>query len=307
MLFIGGCISFLSFGLFSFIYESPRYLASNKHDYKESKAVLAKIGIINKKPLPHVLLHGESANQDVHETIAKNTYFDLCRYKSIRMPFIVCAVVWLSITISYYGMVFLLEENFGNIYVKGFIMEFAEVAANLAAAYALNRLGRKNTCIGCFAVSSVGSIIVSIIMLSKSHGSEETLIESLGIFVIGIVRFAITSAYLLIYVYTAELFPTHVRSIAFGGCNIVARFATFLAPNLINIGKYLNIEPLLLLACLQIIAGLLSTRLEETLGKELRESIQEESDNREVNIINNDIGTEPNPNSVKFEKLNELE
>lgn len=43
-------------------------------------------------------------------------------------------------------MTFLLQENFGNIYVKGLIMEIAEVISNVAAAYALNKLGRKKTC-----------------------------------------------------------------------------------------------------------------------------------------------------------------
>lgn len=107
----------------------------------------------------------------------------------------------------------------------------------------------------------------------------------MALILLGAARFSISSLFLLIYIYTAELFPTQIRSIAFGGCNMVARFGTFISPNLLQIGKYFHIEPFLILACMQVVAGFSATKLEETLGKPMKELVDSDQTSREIEIV----------------------
>jgi hypothetical protein len=47
-------------------------------------------------------------------------------------------------------------------------------------------------------------------------------------------KISISAAFTLVYLYSSELFPTDVRSIALGFCNIAARIAAFLSPVIVS-------------------------------------------------------------------------
>ena len=89
----------------------------------------------------------------------------------------------------------------------------------------------------------------------------------------GIARFTIAASFVLVYVYTAELFPTIIRNRAFGATNFCARICTFLCPWIIALSKYIQIDPIGVFASILILASFLSLLLKETLGQEFKEVI----------------------------------
>ena len=53
-------------------------------------------------------------------------------------------------------------------------------------------------------------------------------------------KFGIAAAFAIIYIYSAEIFPTDYRSVAIGACSMIARVGGMLAPSvsaLVSAGK----------------------------------------------------------------------
>lgn len=51
-------------------------------------------------------------------------------------------------------------------------------------------------------------------------------------------KFGITSAYSMVYVYTAELYPTVVRNMGVGVSSTASRLGSILSPYFVYLGKY---------------------------------------------------------------------
>ena len=48
-------------------------------------------------------------------------------------------------------------------------------------------------------------------------------------------KFGVSAAFASIYVYTVEIFPTPIRSLALGSCSTIARFGAILSPFVIDL------------------------------------------------------------------------
>jgi len=247
--------------------ESPRFLLTTKSDYSGAVDVFQRIAHRNgMSPFINTIkTDPQSATKTNH------TYLSLCKFPSVRSNFLICSFIWFTIALSYYGMIFLLPSDFGNMYVKGIFMGLAEAGSCIFVSFFLNKLGRRKTSIWCFGSGGSACLLVWLLM-----GIGGGFLAIVGIGLLSVARFAVSCAFVLIYVYTAELFPTSVRSLVFGGCNVAARIGSLLSPNLIELGIETGVHPLLMLGVVMTGASVLSMRLEETLGKEMKDKIPEE-------------------------------
>ena len=50
-------------------------------------------------------------------------------------------------------------------------------------------------------------------------------------------KFAISTAYAIVYAYTAEVYPTVLRNTAIGACSMASRFGGIVAPYFIYLSK----------------------------------------------------------------------
>ena len=94
--------------------------------------------------------------------------------------------------------------------------------------------------------------------------------------VMSIGKVGIVGVFAIIYLQTAELFPTIVRSTAFGSCSIISRIGSMLAPVIAR-----ELEPdvvIAIFATLSLVAGILTTVLPETKGKKLPDTMEEGED-----------------------------
>ena len=93
-------------------------------------------------------------------------------------------------------------------------------------------------------------------------------------------KFGASSAFAIIYLYTAELYPTVIRNTALGVASMLARIGGILAPLLASLSLP---TPLIIMGGSALLAGIMAVFLPETLGASLPETIHEVSERSELN------------------------
>lgn len=88
-------------------------------------------------------------------------------------------------------------------------------------------------------------------------------------------KFSIGTAFGLIYLYTAELYPTVVRSLAVGSGSMMCRLGSVVAPFCVYLKDIWIFMPQLLVGIMALITGILTLMLPETLGKPLMNTMEE--------------------------------
>ena len=93
---------------------------------------------------------------------------------------------------------------------------------------------------------------------------------------------AVTAAFNVTYIYTAQLYPTSIRATAVGACSTMARVGGALAPivgkYLIEVGSLPEIVPLCLFGGFGVLGGLCALLLPDTVGFPLPASFQDVED-----------------------------
>lgn len=86
-------------------------------------------------------------------------------------------------------------------------------------------------------------------------------------------KFAVTTAFAIVYAYTAEVYPTVLRNTALGTCSMASRVGSIIAPYFIYLRSYSVSLPYILMGSLTALVGLLSLLLPETQGMPLPDTI----------------------------------
>nr|XP_028579002.1 solute carrier family 22 member 16-like [Podarcis muralis] len=82
-------------------------------------------------------------------------------------------------------------------------------------------------------------------------------------------KFAIGVAFGLIYLYTAELYPTVARTLAVGSGSMMCRVGSVVAPFCVYLSSVWIFMPQLIVGVMAFLSGVLTLMLPETLGKPL--------------------------------------
>ncbi|PIK53111.1 putative organic cation transporter protein, partial [Apostichopus japonicus] len=102
----------------------------------------------------------------------------------------------------------------------------------------------------------------------RAPGGWKTMIAMIG-------KFGISASFSLIYIYSAEVIPTPLRSVGVGMCSTAARVGGILAPLILLLDDVWEPLPLLIFGFSAVIGGILVLYLPETRGKMLPETIEE--------------------------------
>ncbi len=84
-----------------------------------------------------------------------------------------------------------------------------------------------------------------------------------------------SASFSIVYQYTAELFPTAIRTTAVGNCSTMARFGAVFALLVDAMAEIWDALPMVLMGSCAVLAGLLGTLLPETVGLPLPQTVQE--------------------------------
>ncbi|KAF3705600.1 Solute carrier family 22 member 5 [Channa argus] len=248
--------------LWWYIPESPRWLLSQGR-VQEAEAIVKDAAKKNKVEPPSVIF---SPLQKELQSDEMKTYniCDLLRTRNIRWISVTLWLVWNTITIAYFALSLNTANLHGDAYFNCFLSAVVELPAYMLSWAMFRWCSRR---LSLFSTLFLGGMFLLFIQLIPAD------LNSLAITLEMIGKFAVTTAFAIVYAYTAELYPTVLRNTALGTCSMASRIGSIIAPYFIYLRNYSISLPYILMGCLTALLGLLSLLLPETFGMPLPETI----------------------------------
>ncbi|XP_043366756.1 solute carrier family 22 member 16 isoform X2 [Dermochelys coriacea] len=210
--------------------ETPFWLLSEGR-YEEAQKVVDVMVRWNKVSTPCKISELCSVQQDDLvscrtgdndiSTAKKHSILDLFYNWHIARRTITVWMIWFTGSLGYYVFSLSSVNLGGNEYLNLFLIGAVELPAYVVACIGMDKLGRRNT-LTPFLISSA-VICVLIMLIPQDFSILSVLANMAGKFAIGV-------AFGLIYLYTAELYPTVVRSLAVGSGSMMCRVGSIVAP-----------------------------------------------------------------------------
>ena len=220
---------------------------------------------------------------------------DLLRLEGFRRKLLPVMMMWSSQMVAGYCVGKELRSTVGDEYYCGGIAGGVVVLMDLLVAGTLNKLGRKAVIEWLLFICGISCWAAEITTLS------EQLILKAGFLIVA--SGAIAALFLVLFLYTSELFPTCIRPYALCLSTSFACFISLTSPYLSFISDSIGIDLLLLIGTLLLASCLLGLEMPETQGKRL-EDFLEEAHSRQIEMrvsaSTSNFGSKPN-----FEQFNE--
>ncbi|XP_030612885.1 solute carrier family 22 member 13b [Archocentrus centrarchus] len=274
------CPLILVLGIFYWILpESARWLITQGRK-KDAIKEIRRAARVNKREVPEGLLE----KLEDETSIKRGNMLDIFRISYLRKRALIMSYIWFGTSLMYYGLS-LNVGSFGlDIYLTQFIFGLVELPARLGSLPVLQLIGRRIGQAGmlCFG----GLACLGILVIPRDLPIVITVIAVLG-------KFSATASFSIVYVYTAELYPTNIRQNGIGLNSMLARVAGILAPLIRLLSAYHYTIPMLIYGVIPIVAGGLCLLLPETRNVELQDSAE---------LTKLDDGAAENGSSTKEDK-----
>ena len=150
--------------LMRYIYESPRYLVTNKVDIEAAISVLKKISLINGEGDFRYSIISENFNKKASRSINA-----ICSSKLIVLKITGSISVWLCVLFAFYSFIFYKPAIFDNNSYNELSNNLLKIVPFPVFIYVIDTLGRKKTVF--FSTAIIGGIFIIIGGL-QSYGSE---------------------------------------------------------------------------------------------------------------------------------------
>lgn len=168
------------------------------------------------------------------------------------VQFIQLLFIYLAMNLVFYGQLLNIERMDGNIYFNSFIIYIAEIIAEVLAGYILQIMQRRRLIAFCFLLSSIFCGAIGFL-----EGDENLTYRTAAIFANS---FCCSISFISVYVYSAELFDTNVKSTLISLLSNISNLFMLVSPYLIE----LFATPFALFAIFSFIASLNALILKET-------------------------------------------
>ncbi|KAM7119372.1 solute carrier family 22 member 16-like isoform 2-T2 [Ciconia maguari] len=210
--------------------ETPFWLLSEER-YEDAQKVINIMARWNKVSTPckvfelcsvqqDDLVSGRTSDNDMSSTKKHNILDLFCNWHIARRTITVW-LIWFTGSLGYYVFSLSSVSLGGNEYLNLFLIGAVELPCYIIACIGMDKLGRRNTLIPFLILSAL--ICVLIMFIPQDFNTLIILANMAGKFSIGV-------AFGLIYLYTAELYPTIVRSLAVGSGSMMCRAGSVVAP-----------------------------------------------------------------------------
>ncbi|KAM9313501.1 organic cation/carnitine transporter 2-like [Gastrophryne carolinensis] len=245
--------------------ESPRWLLSQGR-VTEAEHIIRKAAKKNRKTVPETIFSLSELQHLKDQSHKAYTFFDLMKTKNIRIVTFLSIILWMIISVGYFGLSLNTPNLHGDPYLNCFFSAITEVPAYVIAWLLLRNFSRR------YSTSSTlflgGVVLLFIQLVPPELGILSIMLVMLG-------KFGITSAFSIVYVYTAELYPTVVRNMGVGASSMASRLGSIISPYFVYLGAYDRHLPFVLMGSLTVLVGIFTLFLPETHDMPLPDTIEE--------------------------------
>eukprot|EP00656_Telonema_subtile_P039388 TRINITY_DN44502_c0_g1_i2.p1 TRINITY_DN44502_c0_g1~~TRINITY_DN44502_c0_g1_i2.p1 ORF type:complete len:299 (-),score=53.33 TRINITY_DN44502_c0_g1_i2:34-930(-) len=252
--------------------ESPRYLGL-KGEKEAAMNELEKAATYNGTALPPGQLKVRAPREDAEDI----TVLDLFKHDQALLTCVIWAL-WFLVTLLYYGVILLSTEVFqseddaitgchkmnGDDFKDVFITSLAEIPSLVAAVFMVDLLGRRFSLVGAFIGMAVFMVLLMIVSDSRT-GQAVMLFGGRG---------CANCAFTVIYIGTAEMYPTVYRTTGLGSASAMARIGGFAAPYVAQV--MYDASPTVgvsIMGVFALTAAYIASLLPEMSGAALRDSM----------------------------------
>lgn len=199
----------------------------------------------------------------------KLSIFDLFKWKNLRRYTLIFAFIWAVNSFVYYGIVL----NVGDFGAKNLFFAFTyagmtELPSIAFTIICMKILPRKTT--NVFLFSSIFVLCVLQVPLKYYD------LKKLQQITMMLAKLFNTCSFTCILYQCIELFPTSIRQTAYSTCSLAGRFGSILAPFIKHLSqKTSNLVPPVIYATLSLMEIILITKIPETKGSDLPDTLLE--------------------------------
>ncbi|XP_060697833.1 solute carrier family 22 member 15 [Hemiscyllium ocellatum] len=269
---VANCPGVLFFLLFIPIPESPRWLYSHGKT-EEAEEVLQYIAqrngnekiFVQLKPCAGTSKTGQSAHG----------VMDLVKYPKLRWRTAILMYVWYVCSLVYYGLTLNAGDLKGNRYLNIALYGLVEVPAFPLCLYFIDKSwsGRRKTMTAFLLFAGLACISTMFLPRHLAGFDMGFLLNVTSLALCG--KLAVSAAFNIVYVFTAELYPTVIRNAGLGICSMSCRVGGILAPFVPALKSLNPSMPFIVFGIAGMSAGFLGLLLPETLNKPIAESIED--------------------------------
>ncbi|XP_063046702.1 organic cation/carnitine transporter 2-like [Engraulis encrasicolus] len=265
-------VGFLYIPLWWFIPESPRWLITQGR-LQEAEAIIRAAAKRNGITPPEDIFQQELSIDTKEIEIEcefdgqnKYTWLDLLKTTNMRNITVINIIMWISITLTYYGLSFNTSNLDGDPYLNCLISAATEFLSAAVVWTTMHFAPRRFTL--PFTLLLGGTFMLLIQFVPEDLSGLTITLAMTG-------RLVVTGAFSFVYVYSTELFPTVVRNMGLGVTSMAARIGSTVSPYIAYIGTYNKALPYVLMGGISVFSGGLSLLLPETKGERLPELISQ--------------------------------
>ncbi|XP_067947492.1 organic cation transporter protein-like [Watersipora subatra] len=250
--------------------ESPRWELNNGN---RQKAIdfFRKSARINKVPIPK-----DFEIYIEHQRKKEGNLFTLFKGVNVRKKTIIVCVQWFGVSIVFFGMTFNVANLTGNIFTNNYLLQAVSMLQFVGIWYL--RLGRRPAISSTFLIAAVVSAIIPVFAAFDINAAV------IAMSMIG--KLLIDMSFQMIYIITAEIYPTTERVTALGLGSSLARAGAALAPLTVYSNNWWPNLPYVIFGGLSLIAGLCAVTLPETRGKTLPDDMHQVETENLLNSFN---------------------
>ena len=205
----------LLLGLYWLVPESTRWLIDQRR-YKEAIDNIETAAEANKRPVPrHLLKLAEMIEVDLDsdegskEHQPRATVLDLFKKRIILMRTLNMCFQWFSVTMCYYGLSAASTSLSGDPYTNFFLSVLVEIPGYIFCILVMDCWGRRPILSFCQIVSGIACIICGLL---QDADADDNVAAGFQVFLSLIGKFGASASFAIVYVYTAEMFPTVIRN-----------------------------------------------------------------------------------------------
>ncbi|XP_051734125.1 solute carrier family 22 member 5-like [Ctenopharyngodon idella] len=244
--------------------ESPRWLLAQGR-VLESEAIVREAAKKNKVTAPEVIFSASEVKEDSSQN-SQYSVFDVLRTSEIRKTTFMCLLLWMAINIGYFGLSLNTTNLSGDPFLNCFLSAVTEVPAYIVSTFLLKSCPRRPV-LSAFLIIG-GGFLLLVQLIPESLHTLALALEMAG-------KFGFTMSFTVVYIYTAELYPTVLRNLGIGMCSSAARIGSITAPYVIFLGTFNKYLPYILMGSLTIASSIANMFLPETFEKVLPETLEQ--------------------------------